>query len=358
MVRDVLTGVVVTAVAEVELLVLNPAEIEGPLLGHHVVNLLILPALAIRRLSPLASILVAALGLAVQPLAGSAPVATPYLALLFLLGSLGWYASTRVGAAGVAVTLAAGLVYDATTSRVRWADLVVNAVIIAMVWVGVHLMRRATERRVRVELEADRAARDAVTTERERIARDLHDSMAHALTLITLQAGGARERAEEPLTQETLGAIEHTGREALADMHRFLDLLGPNDEEAPGLAHLPELVDRVRRGGLEVDLEVQVDADLPPSVATTVYRVVQEGLTNVVRHSDAEQVRVEVCAQQQAVVARVVDNGSAREGTVTGSRRGLAGLRERLALFDGTLETGGTGTGWSVEARIPIGGGR
>ncbi len=356
-IRDVLLGVAVTAVAEVELLALAPAQIEGPVLGHHLVNLLILPALALRRLTPLGSILVAALGFAVEPLMGSAPVATPYLALLFLLGSLGWYASLRTGVVGVGVTLAAGLVYDATTSDFRWADLIVNAVIILMVWAVVHLMRLTTDRRIRVELDAARSADDAVTAERERIARDLHDSMAHALTLITLQAGGARERADEPLVQETFGAIEQAGREALADMHRFLDLLGPDDDEAPGLAHLPDLVDGVRRGGLDVDLDVQVLADLPPSVATTVYRIVQEGLTNVVRHSDARHARVEVSSDGRAVMARVVDDGSAREALVAGSGHGIAGLRERLALFHGTLETGSNGSGWSMEGRIPIGSG-
>ncbi len=337
-------------------MLMEPAQIQGNLVAHHAVNLLILPALAVRRLSPIGSILIAAGGFALQPLMGEAPVATPYLALLFLLGSLGWHASTRTGAIGVTVTLAAGLLYDATTSDFRWADLVVNAVLIVMVWAVVHLMRRATDRRVQAELEADRAARAAATAERERIARDLHDSMAHALTLITLQAGGARERADEPLTRDVLGGIERTGREALADMHRFLGLLGPATGESPGIGHLPELVEGVRRHGLEVTLDVDVDADLPQSVGTTVYRVVQEGLTNVVRHSDAVTARVVVRREDREVVARVVDAGTARDAAVTGSGRGLAGLRERLALFDGTLESGCTGDGWSVEARIPHGG--
>ncbi len=355
MVRDLLAGTAVTVVAQAELLLLDEAQVEGGVLGHLLVNLLILPALAIRRVSPLGSILVAALGFAVEPLMGPAPVATPYLVLLFLLGSLGWYATTRSGALGVVVTLVGGLSYDVTTRDFRWADLVVNAVIIVAVWAAAHLMRRATDRRVSAELERDRAAREAVAAERERISRDLHDSMAHALTLITLQAGGARERADAGPTQDSLRAIERTGREALADLHRFLDLLGPAEEEAPGIADLPDLVDGVRHGGLDVDLDVRVEAELTPSVSTAVYRVVQEGLTNVVRHSDTGRARVEVSSCEGMVVARVADRGSARPTTVQGTGRGLVGLRERLALFDGTLTAHRDGSGWLLEARIPLG---
>jgi signal transduction histidine kinase len=137
-------------------------------------------------------------------------------------------------------------------------------------------------------------------------------------------------------------------------MHRFLDLLGAGSDDAPGVVHLPELVDGVRRNGLAVDLAVE-PVDLPPSLSTAVYRVVQEALTNVVRHSDAGAVRVEVHRDDHALVARVTDDGRAVATRVDGSGRGLTGLRERLALYDGTLESGATGDGWRVEARIPLG---
>ena len=155
-------------------------------------DLLILPAVALRRVSPLASIAVAACGFAVEPLIGPAPVATPFLVLLFLLGSLGWYAATRTGLIGVGLVLVAGLTYDLTQGDVLLGDVVVNTSIIVMTWAAGRLVRVATDRRVSAEVESDRSARDAVARERERIGRDLHDSMAHALTLITLQAGSAR----------------------------------------------------------------------------------------------------------------------------------------------------------------------
>jgi signal transduction histidine kinase len=352
--RDLLLGAVLTAVAEVELVLLDPSELTGSVLGHHLLNLLILLAFGVRRVSPIASIVVACLGFAVQPVMGSAPIGTPYLALLFLLGSLGWYASIRIGAAGVALTLCLGLLADAFTSEFRWADLAVNAVIIVLAWGAAHALRRATDRRLRVELAADRTTRAAILAERERISRDLHDSLAHALTLITLQAGSARERTDEALARSTLGDIERTGREALADLHRFLDLVGPQDGEAPGLAHLPDLVDGVRRGGLDVELDLALDEQLRPSVATTIYRVVQEGLTNVVRHSDAGNARVEVVREQKHIVARVTNDGRPRAACVQGSGRGLDGLRERLRLFDGSVDSGPTDRGWHLEARIPL----
>jgi signal transduction histidine kinase len=214
-------------------------------------------------------------------------------------------------------------------------------------------LRVSSDRRVRIEVDADRRARDAVAAERSRIARDLHDSMAHALTLITLQAGSARERTDQPIAQETLGAIAQTGREALADMHRFLDLIGPGDGEAPGVAHLPDLADGVRRGGLAVELHLDAP-DLPSSVSSTVYRVVQEGLTNVVRHSEARTAQVVVLRENQTVITRVTDDGRSVDARVSGSGRGIAGLRERLALFGGSIHSGPTPQGWALEARIPL----
>ncbi|UMG91993.1 histidine kinase dimerization/phosphoacceptor domain-containing protein [Nocardioides sp. TF02-7] len=190
-----------------------------------------------------------ALGLVTDPLVGDAAVATPYLTILFLLGSLGWYAGPRTGLVGVAAVLGCGLAPDLLTGTAQPADVVVNAVLIVLPWVLLRGLRIATDRRVLAEVAADRTAREAVEAERRRIAQDLHDSMAHALTLITLHAGSARERTTDTGSADALAAIERSGREALADMHRYLGLLGPRDGEAPGLADIDDLVEGVRRGG-------------------------------------------------------------------------------------------------------------
>jgi signal transduction histidine kinase len=343
---------VVAAVAQLELL-LSADRMSGTLVWHQLSYLLIVPSLLLRRRAPLAATLVAAVGLALDPLVGPAPVATPYLVLLVVLASLGWHASLRRGLVGVSVTLVCGLLYDATTDDFLLADLVVNVVIIVAVWAAGRGLRVATDRRVAAELEADRRERDAATAERTRIARDLHDSLAHALTLMTLQAGGARERTTEPLAHEALSAIERSGREALADMHRFLGLLGRGDGQAPGVANLPDLVAGVAGHGLAVDLDVQ-PGDVPASVSTTVYRVVQEALTNAVRHSDATSARVSVRRCQSDLLTVVTTDGTSRSARTPGGGRGIVGLRERLALFDGTLESAAITTGWRTEARIPL----
>ncbi len=233
------------------------------------------------------------------------------------------------------------------------ADLVVNVVLIVVVWAGADLLRVSTDRRVRSELASERAAAAAVEAERARIAGDLHDSLAHALTLITLQAGSARERTEEHVAADALTSIERTGRDALADMQRFLALLGPGSPDAPGIGDLPGLVDSVRAGGLEIELDTESGV-VTPGVSTTVFRVVQEALTNVVRHSNARGARVAVHRDGGVLVTRVSDDGEAVDARTPGTGRGLAGLADRVRAFDGTVTSGRTADGWQVEARIPV----
>lgn len=344
---------VVTALTQLEL-TLSADGVEGSMPLQRIAFAVMTGAIALRRTSPVAAVLVCSLGLAGQTFVGVAPAAGGYLAFLFLLGSLGWHGSLRSGLAGVAGALAGGLVYDFVTPDFRLGDLLVNALIIIFVWLAAWMLRVTSDRRVRAEVDADRKAREAAHEERSRIARDLHDSTAHALTLITLQAGSARERSNPDLSDETLASIERTGREALADMHRFLDLLGPADGDAPGIADLPDLVDRVGSGGLSVGLDVSDVQGVPLSVSTTVYRVVQEALTNVVRHSSASTASVVVRREAGAVVAEVTDDGHGRPPTVPGSGRGLASLRERLRLFDGTLDAAPSAEGWQLRAWIPV----
>ena len=351
-VRDLLVGVVVMAVAQLELW-LSLDEVDGSVPGWIAVNLLIVPALAVRRTQPLVSALIGAFSMVVQPFVGTAPVASGFLVLLFVLASLGWYASTRHGVIGVAAVIAGGLFFDVTTDDFVLADMVVNVVLLVAAWAAGRAVRVASDRRVAAEVEADRAARVAVQEERGRISRDLHDSVAHTLTLITLQAGSARERAADADTASLLSSIETGAREGLAEMHRFLQLLDSTPEEAPGIAHLPALVDGVRRGGLSVSVDVAVD-DVPAGVSTAVYRVVQEGLTNVVRHSDSSRVSVAVRREDSSVVASVSSVGAARAASLPGSGRGLVGLRERLSVVGGTLESSATSDGWRLVARIPL----
>lgn len=354
--RDLLVAVAATVVAEAEL-ALAADRIEAPLLGHVLVNLLVLPALAVRRSRPLSAALIGSLSMLLQPLVGPAPVATGFLVLLAVLVSLGWYADLRRGVLGVSAVVAGGLVFDATTDDFLLADLVVNVVIIVSAWAAGRATRVASDRRVAAEVATDRAALMAVQEERARISRDLHDSLAHALTLITLHAGSARERAQDDVAADALGTIEQTGREALADMHRFLRLLATPVGDPPGIGHLGDLVEGLRRHGLDValDLDVGATGSVPPSVSTAVYRVVQEGLTNALRHSDASAASVAVRSDSRAVVAVVDSVGRPREAATPGSGRGLVGLRERVSAFGGSLDSSATSEGWRLEAHIPLG---
>lgn len=348
-----MVAVVVTVLTQLELQLVAD-DVEGSMPLQALCFAVMTGAIALRRTSPVAATLVCSTGLGAQAFVGEAPVAGGYLALLFLLASLGWHAPLRPGLVGVAGALAGGLVYDFITPDFLLGDLLVNAAIIVIVWLGARMLRVTTDRRVRAEVEADRKAREAAHDERGRIARDLHDSTAHALTVITLQAGSVRERDDPELAGAALASIERAGREALVDMHRFLDLLSPEAGEAPGIADLPDLVDRVGGGGLHVGLDVTDVQGIPLSVSTTVYRVVQEALTNVVRHSKASSANVVVRREAGAVIAEVVDDGRGRAPSLPGSGRGLASLRERLRLFEGTLEAAPSGNGWRLRARIPV----
>lgn len=357
--RDLAVGIVVTAVALTELW-LTRDRLEGELWAHAAMNLLILPALALRRVSPLSSAVLAALSLALQPYVGESPVATGFLVLLAILASLGWYADTRTGLIGLGAVVAGGLVFDLTTDDFLLADMVVNVVLLVATWAAGRAVRGASDRRVAAELETDRAARLAVQEERSRISRDLHDSVAHTLTLITLQAGTARERATDEETASLLGSIEQGARDGLGEMHRFLRLLDHTPQEQPGIRHVPDLVQRVRHGG-DVDVAYDVDVaatECAPDASTAVYRVVQEALTNAVRHSHTTRAQVSVRREGDCLVTLVTSTGRTRETPMTGSGRGLVGLRERVEDLGGTVVSEPTADGWQVEARIPVGGAR
>jgi signal transduction histidine kinase len=212
----------------------------------------------------------------------------------------------------------------------------------------------------------EQAARERalLLDERARIARELHDVVAHAVSVMVVQAGAARFAlgADEDEVRERLLSVETTGRSAVEDLRRLLDLLRSDDApdaEAsgpqPGLDRLDELVDGLQRAGLPVRLETEgLPADLPPLVDVTAYRLVQEALTNVLKHSAAEWVRVAVTVSAECVVLEVVDGGPARPGGLEGAGQGLVGMRERVALFGGRLEAGPAGAGWRVHAELPL----
>jgi signal transduction histidine kinase len=216
------------------------------------------------------------------------------------------------------------------------------------------------EKAERLERERQTEARRAAAEEQARIARELHDVVAHALSVIVVQAGAADDvfEVEPRLAREPIRAIDAAARAALADLRRVLGLLQHDAGYAPqpGLARLDELLEHVRGTGLEVALQVEGrPRPLPAAVDLSAYRIVQEALTNTLKHAHAGQVKVHV-RYGDTLLLEVRDDG---RGAVNGSSdgSGLIGMRERVALLGGTLETGPVlGGGYRVAAAIPAGG--
>lgn len=210
-------------------------------------------------------------------------------------------------------------------------------------------------------VEREEAARVAVAAEREAIARELHDSVAHSLAMIALQAGGAQDVLDrDPArVRDALGAMERAAREGLVEMRRLLSLTG-EDENAelapqPGLARVGSLVEDARRAGLDVEVDESGEPrTLPASVDLAAFRVVQEALTNVAKHVGPCAARVALCWRQDALEVVVTNDGDAGHAESDGAGRGLAGMAERVRLVGGRLETGPTGTGFRVAARFPL----
>jgi signal transduction histidine kinase len=220
------------------------------------------------------------------------------------------------------------------------------------------------ERAVHLERERTTLAERAVADERAAIARELHDVVAHRVSMMTVQAGAAKTvGADEPeRALEAVAAIEDEGRQALIELRHLLGVLRPDESGEAGTVpqgafeQIPALVDRMREAGYEVEYELDFDPSTVPSrVGLSVYRVLQESLTNVVKHTGVDtSVRIRIAVDDGTLEAVVADNGTALSA-LPDSGFGLAGMRERMALLGGSLEAGPKpGGGWQVRARIPM----
>lgn len=206
---------------------------------------------------------------------------------------------------------------------------------------AVEALRRAASERA---AERERRTAEAIAAERSRIARELHDVVGHGLSVIVLQAGGAQEvLARDPAgARRALGVIESTGRDALGEMRRTLELLRSNGDTepfqpAPGLQMLPKLAADFQASRLAVRLHTEgLPARVSPGVDLSAYRVVQEAVTNVLKHSSADRVDVVITGSAERLVVHVHDPGPSR--TVEGPPGfGLVGMTERVELFGGSL---------------------
>ncbi|WP_207456498.1 sensor histidine kinase [Herbiconiux sp. SYSU D00978] len=221
-------------------------------------------------------------------------------------------------------------------------------------------VRGRRERAAADALARETAQRDALQAERVRIARELHDVLAHSLSQISLQAGvGLHLSERDPeKAREALASVRDTSKTALEEVRHVLGVLRSDDAEAPlvpepDLSRLDALVASFRAQGIDVRLDTSLGPGVPRPVQLALYRIVQESLTNVARHSGAASAEVVLAERDGAWIATVSDDG--RGGAAGGDGRGILGMHERAALLGGTLSAGPRpGGGFAVEARIPI----
>jgi signal transduction histidine kinase len=217
----------------------------------------------------------------------------------------------------------------------------------------------------RLERERDANARRAAAEEQARISRELHDVIAHNVSVMTVQAAAARDVFDrDPASaRNALASIESTGRAALTELRRLLAVVRddgqPELTPQPGLAAVEDLVRRVRTAGLDVHLSIEGDRpELPTALDLSAYRIVQEALTNTLKHASARRAWIDIRYTPLDIRVSVRDDGTG-DAVTNGGGRGLVGMRERVDIFGGELEAGPSlGGGYLVSARLPIGTGR
>ncbi len=301
-----------------------------------------------------------------------------FLAIMVLLYSSAAYASERRRSTQVlivfTIVLAAVLIagyLSPDEEEVSLGVIVFNLVMFQFAWLAGDAVRnrRAEMHRLKKRMELAESERQtfterAVDAERNRIARELHDVVAHAMSVIVVQAEGARRLVgkDDESVRSALAAIEHTGRTNLNDIRGIVGLLRTDGTEyapSPELSMLDELVEQCSEAGLDVSLDVVgTPRDLPPMIELSGYRIVQESLTNAIKHAGpSAQAQVTIGYLDDAIDIAIVDNGrGAAADSSSTPGHGLLGIRERVEAFGGRIHTGPrVGGGFAVEARIPLG---
>jgi signal transduction histidine kinase len=330
-----------------------------------------LPYLA-RRRNAVAPPFVAAAALASLGLVEGATTQSttlPFIAALVTAASFGLLEDRRMRIAGWCAAIGAAAVVDYTSSNTA-ADFFWTTLILSIAWFfGVALGSRtaqAHELRERVaaaERERVAAGERAAAEERSRIARELHDVVAHSVSVMVVQASGVRRllHPEQEREREALLSVEQIGRDALTEMRRMLGVMRAGDERTaelapqPGLKYLDRLIAQVEEAGLPVTLRVEGDRpELPAGIDLSAYRIVQEGLTNALKHAKGAHAEVVVRYSENGVEVEVADDGPGANGSDSNGH-GLVGMRERVAIYGGTLDAGPRdGGGYVLRALLPV----
>lgn len=333
--------------------------------------------IAARSVAPLAALTVSVIAISSHVALGYEGVYAGTFAALVILYSAASLTDVRQGAVAGLVTTAGITIYF-TTDRGNpgLAQAVPTYATYAVAWgLGTYARSRreytnvVEERASLLEHEREVRAREAVADERARIARELHDIVGHALNLIVIQSGGAQRvfGSKPELARDSLASIESTSRQALVDMERMLGMLRsaqpPGDElgAQPGLGDVDRLAAQVSEAGLPVSVSIEgTPIALPPSVDLSAYRIVQEALTNALKHAGPARASVIVRYAPDSLQLEITDDGRGAAGERSESDRGgrgLIGMKERVAVFDGELSVGPRPEGgYRVHVRLPIGG--
>jgi signal transduction histidine kinase len=370
--RDVLLALGIAGLAQAE--VWSGAIAGGPRPLVAATGLVMGLALACRRRSPMTVLVIVFTGEIVQAALGvdSNTGFSSFFALVVAVCSAAYHARYPMVVLPVSVSLVwVGVLIEKGPSP---ADLLYAGVIVGGVWlagyaVSIRQVRSqlSEQRAAQAEREAAWQATAAVNLERARIARELHDVVANSMTAMALHVGGIRRllQPEQQAEREALLVAERTGRQALTEMHRLLGLLREGGQAAPHtplprLADAADLLDPVRSGGLTADLRVEgTPRPLPPGIDLSAYRILQEAITNVVKHADATRLDCVIRYDDKTLRLDVADDGrpprAGRAAPAAG--HGLVGMRERVALYGGTLEAGPRPEhGYRVTAILPLDG--
>ena len=292
-----------------------------------------------------------------------------WLSLLALAFGLGAHADGRGALAGVGILTAGTVITTAIESTLTISDVLFPILMTGAFCIAGRTARSRSrlagelhEAAVRANERRAVAAERAVAEERKRIAREMHDVVAHSMSVMVVQAGGARRILErDPLrARDAAQLIADTGREAIVELQRLLGILHLEPAAAPTLDGLDGLVERARAAGLPVALTVEGERrPLPEGVEHAAYRVVQEAITNAIKYAAAAPTEVHVSYGLQDLELHVGDRGpgAGSPGRLGGGGHGLVGMRERVRIFGGELHTGRrAGGGFEVRARIPLDG--
>jgi signal transduction histidine kinase len=339
-------------------------------IGVYLTVLVPLAALLVRRNHPLLTF-----GVVVAALIAEAGLRSPVILMPIVLvavytiaARLPWCIALPLTASAIAVyEIASGIAHGGFS----FADCMTSLVPIAAAFVvGVYAGTRVAyidSLRARAEQlarEHDLLAQQAAADERVRIARELHDVVAHHLSLVTVQAGALQTQLQpDDPARVTAEVIAKTGRQAMDEMRRMLGVLRLGDGVAslgrrpqPTIADVRELVDETRAAGVDAELVIEGEArQLPEAVELSAYRIVQEALTNVLRHAGQVGCSIQIAYDDDSLRVTVRDNGSASPAAKADAGHGIVGMRERVALFGGTLFAGPKpGGGFAVEATLPV----